>query len=61
MDCVFIRYVYNSSAYWLLIHKSIIEDIHPNTIMESRNVIFFEEVFSWKEVWENHSLRNNWG
>jgi hypothetical protein len=60
MDCVFIGYVYNSSAYWFLIHKLIIEDIHPNITMESRNVIFFEKVFSWKEVWENHSLRNNW-
>ena len=45
MDHVFIEYTYNSSEYQYLIYKSSIKDIHPHTIMESRNAIFFEDVF----------------
>jgi hypothetical protein len=33
-------YTYNS-AYRFFIHKSYIENVHPNTIMDSRNAIFF--------------------
>jgi hypothetical protein len=40
MDCVFIIYVYNNSACWSLVHKSIIKDIYPNIIIESMNAIF---------------------
>jgi len=50
MDCVFIGYAYNRCAYRFLVHKSSIEDIHPNSIMESRNVILFENMFPWKET-----------
>jgi hypothetical protein len=46
MDCVFIGYAYNSSAYRFLVYKSSIENIHPNTIMELRNATFFKDVFS---------------
>jgi len=42
----FIRYEYNNSVYWFLVNKSSIEDIHPNTIIELKNAIFFEDVFS---------------
>ena len=45
MDCVFIRYAYNSTAYQFLVYKSTIKDIHPNTIKKSRNVILFKDVF----------------
>jgi hypothetical protein len=57
IDFVFIEYVYNSSAYQFLIYKSSIENIHFNTIIESRNVIFFENVFSFKKIQENHLLK----
>jgi len=50
-------YAYNGSAYRFLVHKSSIKDIHPNTIIESRNVLFFEDVFSWNEAQEKHSLK----
>jgi len=50
MDYIFIRYTYNSNAYKFLIHKSSFKSINPNTIMESRNVTFFEVVFLFKEV-----------
>jgi hypothetical protein len=57
MDCVFIRYAYNSTAYQFLVYKSTIKDIHPNTIKKSRNVILFKDVFPWREAQENHSLK----
>ena len=45
VDCIFIGYAHYSSAYRFLIHKSEIPDIHSNTIMESRNACFFEDIF----------------
>ena len=41
VNCVFIGYAYNSSAYRFFIHKSDIPDMHVNTIIESRNALFF--------------------
>ena len=45
VDCIFIGYAQNSSAYRFLVYKSEIPDIHMNTIMESRNASFFEHIF----------------
>ena len=50
IDCVFIGYAHNSSAYRFLIHKSEIFYMHVNTIIESRNVSFFENVFLYKST-----------
>jgi hypothetical protein len=50
VDYVFLECAYNSNAYQFLIHKSSIEDIHPNIIMESRIAILFEDVFSLKKA-----------
>jgi hypothetical protein len=49
MDYVFIRYIYNNNAYQFLVHESSIKDIHPNTIMESIDAIFFEMCFHLKK------------
>ena len=49
MDCIFIGYVLNSSAYRFLVHKSEIPDIHINMIIESRDVVFFEDIFPYKQ------------
>jgi catechol-2,3-dioxygenase len=49
-------YTYNN-AYRFLIHKSNIENIHLNTIMDSRNAIFFKDVFLFKQTQEIHSLK----
>jgi len=35
IDCVFMGYTHNSSAYRFLVYKSEIDDIHENTIIES--------------------------
>jgi len=48
MDCVFIGYALNNSAYRFLVYKSEIPDIHVNMIIESRDVMFFEDIFPYK-------------
>ena len=48
VDCIFIGYTSNSCAYRFIVHKSYISNIHVNTIMESRNATFFENVFPHK-------------
>ena len=57
IDCVNIRYEYNSGVYQFFVHKLNVEDIHHNTIMESRNAIFLEDVFPWIETQESHSYK----
>ena len=47
IDCIFIGYAHNSAAYRFLVYESNIPDIHQNTIMESRNASFFENVFPY--------------
>ena len=56
VDCVFIGYAHNSSAYRFLILKSEISNIRPNTIIESRNASFFEHVYPSKPSQELSSL-----
>ena len=57
VDCVFIGYAYNSSAYRFLIHKSEIFDMHVTTIIKSRNASFFENVFSYKSTQVSNSSK----
>ena len=54
VDCVFIGYAHNSSAYRFLIHKSEIFDMHGSTIIESRNASFFEILFPYKFTQESN-------
>ena len=48
VDCVFIGYAQNSSAYRFLVHKSDNPDMHVDTYMESREASFFEDIFPRK-------------
>ncbi|GAB2265737.1 hypothetical protein Dimus_037845 [Dionaea muscipula] len=57
VDCVFIGYAHNSSAYQFLVHESKITDIHKNTIMESRNAEFFENIFPYQSPEESSSKK----
>ena len=57
VNCVFIGYAHNSSAYRFLIHKSEIIDMHVNTIIESRNASLFENVFPYKSTQESNSSK----
>ena len=57
IECVFIGCAHNSNAYRFLVHKSEVTDIHVNTIIESRDASFFENIFPYNIVYE--SIDNN--
>lgn len=48
VDCIFISYADHSNAYRFLVYESKNPDIHKNTILESKNVSFFENIFPCK-------------
>ena len=50
IDCVFLGYAFHSVGYRFLIIKSGVPDIHVGTIMESRDVTFFVNIFPMKET-----------
>ncbi|GKE11142.1 retrotransposon protein, putative, ty1-copia subclass [Tanacetum coccineum] len=45
VDCIFIGYAKNNTAYRFIVHESKNPDIQKNTVMESRNASFFENTF----------------
>ena len=49
IDCVFIVYASNSSAYRFLVIKSKVPGINNNIIMESIDAKFFEQICHFKE------------
>ena len=49
IDCVFIGFANASAAYRFLVYKSDVSDIHVNTIIESVDVEFFENIFPYKK------------
>ena len=53
VDCVFLGYAQRSITYRFLVVKSNVLDMHVDTIMESRDAIFFEYIFSMKDM---HSI-----
>ena len=53
VDCVFLGYAQRSIAYRFLVVKSEIPDVHIDSIMESRDAIFFENIFPMKDM---HSI-----
>ena len=57
IDCIFIGYAHNNVAYRFLVNESNISDIHKNTIMESRNASFFEDVFLCKSKVDPNSSK----
>ena len=57
IDYILIGYVINSSAYRFLVHKYDIPDIHVNTIIESRNASFFENIFPSKNACDGSFLK----
>ncbi|GKD98369.1 retrovirus-related pol polyprotein from transposon TNT 1-94 [Tanacetum coccineum] len=48
MDCIFIGYAKNSSAYRFIVHESKNLDIQKNTVIESRNASFFEHILPYE-------------
>ena len=50
VDCVLLGYAFHSIGYRLLIVKSKVPDMYVDTIIESRDVTFFEEIVPMKEA-----------
>jgi hypothetical protein len=48
VDCIFLGYAQRSIGYRFLVVKSEVPDMHVDTIMESRDAIFFENMFHMK-------------
>ncbi|GJY66131.1 pol polyprotein [Tanacetum coccineum] len=57
VDCIFIGYAKNSSAYRFIVHDSKNPDIQKNAVMESRNASFFENIFPCLTKETESSLR----
>ena len=55
VDCVFIGYVKISKACCFLVHKSEHSDINENTVIESDNAEFFENIYPYKTRHEQSS------
>lgn len=50
MDCVFLGYAHRSIGYRFLVVKSEVPDMHVDSIMESRDATFFENMFPMKDM-----------
>jgi hypothetical protein len=50
VDCVFLGYAPRSIAYRFLIVKSDVPDMYVDTIMDSRDATFFENIFPMKDM-----------
>jgi hypothetical protein len=59
VDCVFLRYTHYSITYKFLVIKSVIPDIHVDTFLEFRDIIFFENIFPIKNAYDMFSLPAN--
>jgi hypothetical protein len=49
VDCIFISYAFHNIGYKFLIIKYGVPDMHVGTIMDSRDAIFFEDIFPMRE------------
>jgi hypothetical protein len=59
VDCVFLGYAHHSTVYRFLVIKSEIHDVHIDTFLKSRDVIFFENIFPMKNSYVMSSLPAN--
>jgi hypothetical protein len=50
VDCIFLGYAQRSIGYRFLVVKSEVPDMHVDTIMESRDATFFENMFPMKDM-----------
>jgi hypothetical protein len=53
VDCVFLGYAHHSIAYRFLVVKSEVSDMHMDTIFESCDAIFFENILPMKDMCSN--------
>jgi hypothetical protein len=59
VDYIFLVYAHHSIAYRFLVIKSEVPDVHVDTFLESRDVSFFENIFSMKNLYDMSSLPTN--
>jgi hypothetical protein len=59
VDYVFLGYAHHSIAYRFLVIKLEVHDVHVNTFLKSRDVIFFENIFPMKKSYDMSSLPRN--
>ena len=65
VDCVLLGYAHNSTAYRFLVVKSETSEIIVNTIMESRDASFFEDIYptrtagSASQTEDNQTMNNS--
>ena len=50
MNCVFLGYVFHGTGYRFLVVKSGIPNLSVGTIMESRDAVFFEDIFPMRDM-----------
>src|SRR4051812_25018517 len=50
VDCIFLGYAQRSICYRFLVVKSEVPDMHVDTILESRDATFFENMFPMKDM-----------
>jgi hypothetical protein len=61
VDCVFLGYAAHSIAYRFLVVKSGVDDMNVGTIFESRDAMFFEDIFPMRDMhgmssWESDPI-----
>jgi transposase InsO family protein len=56
VDCVFLGYAHHSIAYRFLVVKSDVPDMYVDSIMESRDATFFENIFPMKDMHSTSSF-----
>ncbi|KAK1643805.1 hypothetical protein QYE76_061610 [Lolium multiflorum] len=61
VDCVFLGYAAHSIAYRFLVVKSGVDDMNVGTIIESRDVALFEDIFPMRDMhgmssWESDPI-----
>jgi hypothetical protein len=49
VDCIFLGYAHHSIAYRFLVVKPEVPDMHVNSLLESHDATFFENIFSMKD------------
>jgi hypothetical protein len=59
VDCVFLGYAHHDITYKFLMIESKVSDVHVDTFLESRDVTFFENIFSIKNSYDMSSLLVN--
>jgi hypothetical protein len=59
VDYIFLGCAHHSIAYRFLVIKSEVPDVHVDTFLESRDVSFFENIFSMKNLYDMSSLPTN--